>query len=106
MYTLCFYVPAPALDAVKSAVFAAGAGRIGNYEQCCWQVEGQGQFRPLLGSNPTIGRLDEVEQVTEYRVEMVCEARFIRAAVQALKKAHPYEEPAWHVVEMVTELPG
>ena len=44
--------------------------------------------------------------MTEYRVEMVCEAQFIRAAVQALKKAHPYEEPAWHVLEMVTDLPG
>jgi structural hemagglutinin/hemolysin toxin protein RtxA len=106
MYSLCFYVPAPAVEAVKLAVFAAGAGRIGNYEQCCWQVEGQGQFRPLAGSSPTLGKLGDIEKVTEYRVEMVCEARFIRAAVQALKEAHPYEEPAWHVIEMVTELPG
>ena len=56
MYTLCFYVPESALEQVKAAVFAAGAGRIGNYDQCCWQVAGQGQFRPLAGSNPAIGR--------------------------------------------------
>ena len=105
MYTLCFYVPVSSLEAVKSAVFAAGAGRIGNYDHCCWQVQGQGQFRPLEGSNPILGKQGEIEQVTEYRVEMVCEARAIAAVVQALKEAHPYEEPAWHVLEMVTELP-
>jgi hypothetical protein len=106
MYTLCFYVPEPALEAVKAAVFAAGAGRIGNYDHCCWQVAGQGQFRPLEGSVPAIGRQGKIEYVAEYRVEMVCEARFIRAAVQAMKAAHPYEEPAWHVLAMVTDLPG
>ncbi len=63
MYTLCFYVPESTLEDVKSAVFAAGAGRIGNYEQCCWQVEGQGQFRPLAGSDPAIGEQGELETV-------------------------------------------
>jgi len=105
MFTLSFYVPAADLEAVKAAVFAAGAGRIGNYEQCCWQVEGRGQFRPLAGSNPAIGRQGDVETVREYRVEMVCEARYITAVVAALKAAHPYEEPAWQVLAMVTELP-
>jgi len=106
MYTLCFYVPGASLEAVKSAVFAAGAGRIGNYEHCCWQVEGQGQFRPLTGSQPALGKLGEIEKVSEYRVEMVCEANCIAAAVNALKQVHPYEEPAWHVLEAVTDLPG
>ena len=106
MYTLCFYVPVSSLEAVKSAVFAAGAGRIGNYDHCCWQVQGQGQFRPLEGSNPTLGQRGEIEQLSEYRVEMVCQATVIGAVVKALIEAHPYEEPAWHVLEMVTELPG
>lgn len=105
MYTLCFYVPGSSLEAVKTAVFAAGAGRIGNYDLCCWQVEGHGQFRPLAGSNPALGKPGEIEKVSEYRVEMVCEASLITAVVNALKAAHPYEEPAWHVLEMVTELP-
>jgi structural hemagglutinin/hemolysin toxin protein RtxA len=105
VYTFCFYVPETALEQVKAAVFAAGAGRIGNYDHCCWQVAGQGQFRPLAGSNPAIGRRGEIETVMEYRVEMVCEAGCIAAAVAAMKAAHPYEEPAWHVLEMVTELP-
>jgi hypothetical protein len=106
MYKLCFYVPESHLEVVKVAVFAAGAGRIGDYDSCCWQVPGQGQFRPLDGSRPFLGQQGAVEVVAEYRVEMVCEAAFIRAAVTALLAAHPYETPAWDVVALVTELPG
>ena len=105
MYKLCCYVPESHLEVVKAALFAAGAGRIGDYDNCCWQVPGQGQFRPLSGSNPFAGQLGEVEQVTEYRVETVCEAHTIKAAVKAMREAHPYEEPAWDVVALVTELP-
>jgi structural toxin protein (hemagglutinin/hemolysin) RtxA len=106
MYKLCFYVPESHLESVKHAVFAAGAGRIGDYDSCCWQVPGQGQFRPLDGSRPFLGQQGIVETVAEYRVEMVCEAAFVRAAVAALLAAHPYETPAWDVVALVTELPG
>ncbi|CAA0123375.1 GTP cyclohydrolase 1 type 2 [Halioglobus japonicus] len=105
MYKLCFYVPESHLEAVKAAVFAAGAARIGAYDSCCWQVLGQGQFRPLDGSKPYLGQQGELEVVPEYRVEMVCEKPFVRAAVAALIEAHPFETPAWDVVEMVTELP-
>lgn len=98
MYKLCFYVPETHLELVKAAVFAAGAGRIGAYEACCWQVKGQGQFRPLQGSRPFIGVQGNVEHVDEYRVELVCEEMHIRAAVAALKQAHPYEEPAYDVL--------
>ncbi|MDK2777540.1 MAG: YqfO family protein [Pseudomonadota bacterium] len=100
MYKLVFYVPADHLEPVKQAVFAAGAGQIGDYADCCWQVEGSGQFRPLAGSDPFIGRQGEIERVTEYRVELVCEDDLIRAAVAALKKAHPYEEPAYDVWQL------
>lgn len=106
MYKLCFYVPESHAEAVKAAVFAAGAGRIGDYDSCCWQVLGQGQFRPLEGSQPYLGQTGSVERVAEYRVELVCDARFIRAAVDAMIAAHPYEEPAWDVVQLVTELPA
>jgi hypothetical protein len=105
MYKLCFYVPDSHLEAVKTAVFAAGAARIGDYDSCCWQVLGQGQFRPLDGSKPFLGQQGEVEVVAEYRVEMVCEKAFVQAAVAALIEAHPYETPAWDVVALVTELP-
>ncbi|PAU89756.1 NGG1p interacting factor NIF3 [Pseudomonas sp. WN033] len=97
MFKLCFYVPDSHLEAVKQAVFAAGGGRIGDYDQCCWQVRGLGQFRPLAGSNPFLGRQGEVEQVEEWRVELVCADELIRAVVAALRQAHPYEEPAYDV---------
>jgi len=106
MYKLCFYVPESHAEAVKSAVFAAGAGRIGDYDSCCWQVLGQGQFRPLDGSQPYLGQQGMVETVPEYRVELVCEPQHIRAAVDAMILAHPYEEPAWDVVQLVTEFPA
>lgn len=105
MYKLCFYVPETHLEPVKSAIFATGAGKIGDYDSCCWQVLGQGQFRPLQGSKPFLGQQGEVEVVAEYRVELVCEAAMVRAAVEALIAAHPYETPAWDVVALVTKLP-
>lgn len=102
MYKLGVYVPESALEAVKQALFEAGAGRIGNYDCCCWQVRGEGQFRPLAGSNPALGTLDRIERVAEYRVEMVCEAGRIGDAVAALRASHPYEEPAYDVVRLET----
>jgi hypothetical protein len=103
MFKIVFYVPEDQAEKVKTAVFNTGAGKIGNYDQCCWQVLGQGQFRPLSGSQPFIGEAPIanakflVEVVSEYRVEMVCCDDVISAAVSALKEAHPYEEPAYDV---------
>lgn len=92
---LVFYVPIEAAEKVKAAVFNAGAGTLGNYDQCCWQTEGSGQFRPLAGSSPHIGKQQILEKVPEYKVEMICSAACIDAAITALKAAHPYEEPAY-----------
>ena len=100
MYKFCFYVPEPHLEAVKEAVFAAGAGKIGNYDYCSWQAKGEGQFRPLVGSKPFIGKEGKVEKVIEYLVEMICADEFIKNAVNALKEAHPYEEPAYNVIKL------
>ncbi|WP_286236708.1 Nif3-like dinuclear metal center hexameric protein [Neptuniibacter halophilus] len=97
MYKLSFFVPDENLEAVKAAVFASGAGKIGLYDHCCWQVKGLGQFRPLPGSDPHIGAQGQVEQVEEWKVELVCDDQLIRQAVAAMKQAHPYEEPAYEV---------
>ncbi|MFI3049223.1 hypothetical protein ALP72_05377 [Pseudomonas coronafaciens pv. coronafaciens] len=97
MYKLAFFVPASHVDEVKSAVFAAGAGRIGAYDQCSWQVLGQGQFRPLNGSQPFLGHSGVVEQVDEWKVELVVADELIAQAVVALKQSHPYETPAYEV---------
>lgn len=105
MHKLCFYVPESHLETVKAALFLAGAGRIGNYDSCCWQVLGQGQFRPLAGSKPTLGEQGELEIISEYKVEMVLDDALLSAVVAALQESHPYEEPAYDICP-VTEVAG
>ncbi len=91
------YVPAGDADAVRTALFAAGAGGIGNYSQCSWSVGGTGQFLPGDGATPAIGGVGTVERVAEDRVEMIAPARARGAVLAALRAAHPYEEPAFDV---------
>ncbi|QLC74056.1 NGG1p interacting factor NIF3 [Pseudomonas sp. LPB0260] len=97
MYKLCFYVPESHLEAVKQAVFAAGGGRIGGYDSCSWQALGQGQFRPLAGSQPYLGQTGRLEQLAEWKVELVVADELIHDTVKALKHSHPYETPAFEV---------
>lgn len=101
MYKLIVFIPETHTEEVKTALFAAGAGRQGDYDCCAWQTLGQGQFRPLDGSKPFIGQQGEIETVAEYRVEMLCEASRLKAVVSALREAHPYEEPAFEVIQLV-----
>jgi hypothetical protein len=97
MYKLCFFVPESHLDEVKAALFATGAGRIGSYDNCCWQTLGRGQFRPLAGSQPFTGEVQQLTEVAEWKVELVVADERIHDAVKALKQAHPYEVPAFDV---------
>lgn len=97
MYKLAFFVPTEDAESVKEAVFETGAGRIGDYEACCFQTPGTGQFRPLQGADPHIGEIGELAYVDELKVELVCEDDRIQAAIAALKLAHPYEEVAYDV---------
>lgn len=97
VYKLSFFVPQSHVDVVKGAVFAAGGGRIGLYDHCAWQVLGLGQFRPLDGSQPFMGEAGQVEQVEEWKVELVVSDELIRSVVEALKQSHPYETPAYEV---------
>lgn len=97
MYKLAFFVPASHVEVVKAAVFAAGGGRIGGYEHCAWQTLGQGQFRPMAGSQPFLGQAGEVEQVEEWKVELVVADELIQQVVTALMHRHPYETPAYEI---------
>lgn len=101
-YKLTVYIPVDYADEVKAALFAAGAGKQGCYDQCSWQVLGRGQFRPLTGSQPFIGEASKtnngIEYVDEYRVEMLCDAACLEAVKSAIKQSHPYEEPAYDIV--------
>lgn len=102
MYKIAFFVPEAHKETVKTALFETGAGKIGQYDCCSWEVSGEGQFRPLKGSNPFMGTQGEIEKVSEFKVEMVCEDHLLEAALCALKNAHPYEEPAYDVWSLMT----
>ncbi|CAK17070.1 NIF3 1 [Pseudomonas entomophila] len=101
MYKLAFFVPDSHVEVVKAAVFAAGGGRIGDYDHCAWQTLGQGQFRPLDGSQPYIGQAGQVEVVEEWKVELVVADELIGEVVTALKQSHPYETPAYEVWQLL-----
>ena len=103
---MVFYVPVSETDAVLSALFTAGAGRIGDYDSCAFVLEGRGQFRPLSGANPTIGEVGELEYVAESRVELTFPRELRATVVAALRSAHPYEEPAFHVLENTASVLG
>lgn len=96
---LVFYVPVDDTDRVLAAVFAAGAGAVGNYRDCAWVTTGTGQFRPMAAAVPVLGRVGELEHVPESRVELVAHRSLRRGVVAALRAAHPYEEVAFHVLE-------
>ena len=98
---LVVFVPAEALDAVRDAVFEAGAGRIGEYERCSWYTDGTGTFFGGEASDPTIGERGREERVPELRLETVFPEERHEAIVAALRRAHPYEEPAFDVYPLL-----
>jgi len=94
-FKLVWFVPREALEATRDAVFAAGAGRIGEYERCSWYAAGTGTFVGGEGTTPAIGERGREQRVSELRVETVVRADVLEAVVAALRAAHPYEEPAF-----------
>jgi hypothetical protein len=100
-HKLVWFVPQDALDATREAVFAAGAGRIGEYERCSWYTAGTGTFRAGEGAKPAVGEVGREERVPELRVETVVPAPLAAAVVRALVDAHPYEEVAFELYPLV-----
>jgi hypothetical protein len=98
---LVVFVPREALDAVRDAVFAAGAGRIGDYERCSWYTEGTGTFFAGEGADPSVGEKGHEERVPELRLETVLPEDRQDEVIAALRRAHPYEEPAFDVYPLL-----
>jgi hypothetical protein len=92
---LVWFVPEEALDATREAVFAGGAGRIGEYERCSWYTAGTGTFQGSAGTSPALGEAGREERAPELRVETVVAAERADAVIAALVEAHPYEEVAY-----------
>ncbi len=102
MYQFSFYVPETHLEQVKTALFAAGAGHLNGYDQCCWQMRGEGQFRALAGSQPFVGQIGQLQKLPEYKVEMVCSELLVKEVILTLLRVHPYEQPAYAVCKILT----
>jgi hypothetical protein len=100
-HKLVWFVPREALETTREAVFAAGAGRIGDYERCSWYTAGTGTFLAGEGADPSIGRVGREERVSELRVETVVPADRAQEVVAALRAAHPYEEVAFELYALV-----
>jgi hypothetical protein len=99
---LVVFVPREALDDVRDALFAAGAGRIGDYERCSWYTQGTGTFLGGEATNPTIGDRGREERVQELRLETVYPVEREADVVRALRETHPYEEPAFDLYALLT----
>ncbi|WP_313675713.1 Nif3-like dinuclear metal center hexameric protein [Mycolicibacterium sp.] len=94
------FVPGEAAESLRLALFAAGAGQIGDYSQCSWSVTGAGQFLAGAGASPAVGAIGVVERLPEDRVEVIAPARLRGQVLAALRAAHPYEEPAFDVLSL------
>ena len=103
LYKIAVYVPETHAEAVAEAMFAAGAGHIGNYDLCGFTVKGEGSFRALEGSEPFIGRHGEMSRVSEVKIEAIMPSHLKRSVEKAVRRAHPYEEPAIDVYRIEGE---
>lgn len=98
---LVVFVPREALDPLRDALFAAGAGGIGNYQRCSWYTEGTGTFLGGDGTTPSVGQPGREERVAELRLETIFPAERQDAVVAAIRETHPYEEPAFEIYDLV-----
>lgn len=105
-YKLIVYIPSGQAESVCTAMFEAGAGWIGNYSHCSFRTEGTGTFLGHEGTNPTVGEAGKLEYAKEQRVETIVPAGNLNAVVAAMVKAHPYEEPAFDIVQLTAPPDG
>ena len=98
---LVVFVPREALDPVRDALFAAGAGRIGDYKRCSWYTAGTGTFLGGESTAPTVGERGREERVAELRLETVFPEENQEDVLAALRDAHPYEEPAFDIYPLL-----
>ena len=105
LFKLVTFCPTSHADKVRSALFDAGAGHIGNYDSCSFNVQGFGTFRALQGANPFVGAFNELHREPEERIEVVFSIHQMDALLSAMKLSHPYEEVAYDVYPLLNFLP-
>lgn len=99
---IAVYVPVTHAETIRKAMTDAGAGCVGAYDACSFSVRGTGRFRPGKNANPFIGKAGELEEVEEERIETVCEKEKLPRILEAVKKVHPYEEPAIDIYPLLS----
>jgi len=103
VFKFAVYVPTRYADKVGQSIFKAGAGKIGKYTETSFNISGKGTFKPMEGTNPFIGKIGEKEEVEEIKIETVVAERNLESVVQVMKDAHPYEEPAYDIYEILNK---
>jgi hypothetical protein len=98
------FVPQEHVSQVREALAQIGAGVIGNYDHCMAVTQVTGSFRPLEGANPFDGKVGKLSTVTEYKLEVNCRRELVKEAIQAVKNAHPYEEPLINIIPLANHL--
>lgn len=101
---IAVYVPISHADAVRAAFSSAGAGKMGEYECCSFSTRGIGRFRAMEGAQPFVGEVGKLAEVEEEKIETICAAEKLEMVLEAVRKAHPYEEPAIDVYPLLNEL--
>jgi len=97
------FSPTTHADIIRKAMGDAGAGKIGNYSHCSYSVDGVGRYKPLQGAKPFIGEVGNDEEVSEEKIEFVCDREKAKDVIAAMKKVHPYEEVAFDIYPLLNE---
>ncbi len=103
VYKIEVYVPNEAFEQVLHAIHTAGAGIIGNYDHVFAATQVTGHWRPLIGANPYLGKIGEIESTPEIKIEVNCKREMVQQTVHAIRKAHPYEEPLIQVIPVLND---
>lgn len=104
MYKIVVFIPVENADNLRQVIGEAGGGKIGNYSHANFSTRGIGRFKPLEGAKPAIGEVEKLEEVEEERIEFVCADELLKSVLAAIRKAHPYEEPAIEVWRLEADL--
>lgn len=99
---IAVFVPTTHAQKIRSVLAKAGAGKLGDYDSCSFSSKGVGRFRPLKGAKPFVGKVGEVEEVEEEKIEVLCAREKLKEVLKTIKIAHPYKEPAIDVYPLLT----
>lgn len=102
LFKIVVFVPGDYADTIRKVMGEAGAGQLGNYSNCSFSSKGIGRYKPLEGAKPMKGKIGNIEEAEEERIETICPKEKVKVVINAIKKAHPYEKPVLDVYPILT----